>query len=110
MGAAMTKKGADLLVFENPDPIIPTRDSLISVLEDHRVRAVQDGQYTAANTAVALQAKLLGLITHKVEMQHLGDYSGVRTLEELHHIFETEYGPAEAKELVRLERRFIKKG
>src|SRR6516162_7091274 len=102
----MTK--ANLVVFENPEPFRPTLDSLLTVLEDQRVRAVADGAYAAANQSVALQAKLLGLITHKVEVNQLGSYSESRSVEEIIQAFALEYGESEAKELVRIQRKITR--
>lgn len=94
------KKTAELVVLENTRQVIPDRDTLVLTLEGHRVRALNDGAYSAANGAVMLQAKLLGLVTNKVQVEHLGSYTECRTLEEIETQFAIEYGEEEARRLV----------
>jgi hypothetical protein len=92
--------GGELVVLPNPNPTMPTRDGLVLALEDHRVMALRDGAYSAANQSVALQAKLLGMIVDKHQVEHLGSYAECRTLEEIETQFAIEYGEAEAQRVV----------
>jgi hypothetical protein len=89
--------GGELVVLENHQPVMPTREDLVMTLESHRSRALADGAYSAANAAVALQAKLLGMIVDKHQVERIGDFSEARTVEEVIQQVEYDYGPEAAK-------------
>jgi hypothetical protein len=101
----MAKKNGELVIFEGGRSRLPTRDDLIATLETQRSMAVKDGAYAAANQAVALQAKLLGLVVDKHHVERIGSYGECRTIEEVEQQFAIEYGPEEAARLVGTYRR-----
>lgn len=101
------KPPAEIVVFSNPQPIRPTLDSMLVALEEHRVQALNEGQIAAANQALALQAKLLGLITTKLHVEHTGDFTSCRSVEEIYSEFAELYGEDEARYVTRTVQRKI---
>jgi hypothetical protein len=94
----MAKKGSgELVVLEGGRSMLPSRDDLVLKLEEHRERALADGAYSAANQAIALQAKLMGMIVDKHQVERIGDFSEARTVEEVVQQVEMDYGTDAAR-------------